>query len=119
MKGKPACQRLFTQLCRGDSRNSGQTLSGEEGLTLIECIMAIVVIGLTGAAVAPMMLVSVATRVQSQKTEQALELAQSEIDSVRVLFEQGEVTPALLPPVLTGVAGDRAPNVAGPISLAD
>mgnify|MGYP001791595090 CR=1 FL=1 len=119
MKGKPAYQRLFTQLCRGYSRNSGQTLSGEEGLTLIECIMAIVVIGLTGAAIAPMMLVSVATRVQSQKTEQALELAQSEIDGVRVLFEQGEVTPALLPPVLTGVTNDRAPEVAGPIALTD
>ena len=63
--------------------------SSEDGLTLIECLVAIVVIALTTASIGPMMLFSVATRVQNQKTEQALQLAQSEIDKVRLTVEQG------------------------------
>lgn len=60
-----------------------------KGLTLIECLVAIVVIGTTTAAIGPMMIFSVATRVQNQKTEQALQLAQGEIDKVRLVIEQG------------------------------
>lgn len=61
----------------------------EAGLTLIECLVAIVVIALTTATIAPMVVFAVATRVQNQKTEQALQLAQSEIDKVRLVVEQG------------------------------
>ena len=60
------------------------------GLTLIECLVAIVMVGLIGSAIAPALLISVATRVQSQKAEQALELAQSEIDKVRQIMERSE-----------------------------
>ncbi|MEO1387332.1 MAG: prepilin-type N-terminal cleavage/methylation domain-containing protein [Cyanobacteria bacterium J06634_6] len=63
--------------------------SSDAGLTLIECLVAIVVIAITTAAIAPMMIFSVATRVQNQKTEQALQLAQSQIDQVRLTVEQG------------------------------
>lgn len=91
--------------------------SDEAGLTLIECVMAIVVVGLMGAAIAPMMVASVATRVQSQKAEQALELAQGEIDRVRIQFEQNNLDSSL--PVEVAVVGDRAPDVAGPSSLTD
>lgn len=61
----------------------------QQGLTLIECLVAIVVIAITVAAVGPMMVFAVATRVQNQKTEQALQLAQSQIDKVRLVVEQG------------------------------
>lgn len=63
--------------------------SSESGLTLIECLVAIVVIALTTATMTPMVLFAVATRVQNQKAEQALSLAQSEIDRVRLAVEQG------------------------------
>lgn len=63
--------------------------SYESGLTLIECLVAIVVTALTTATIAPMVVFAVATRVQNQKTEQALQLAQSEIDKVRLVVEQG------------------------------
>ncbi|MEL7069152.1 MAG: prepilin-type N-terminal cleavage/methylation domain-containing protein [Cyanobacteria bacterium J06581_3] len=63
--------------------------STEAGLTLIECLVALSVIALSVATIAPMMVFSVATRVQNQKTEQALQLAQSEIDKVRLTVEQG------------------------------
>lgn len=70
----------------------------EEGLTLIECLVAIVVIGLTVSTITPAFIVSAATRVQSQKIEQALEVAQGEIDYVRLLLERGTYTDAALPP---------------------
>jgi type II secretory pathway pseudopilin PulG len=99
--------------------------------------MAIVVVGVVGAVIAPMMAISVATRVQSQKAEQSLALAQSEIDRVRIMIEQGNlptdgdaVTPTTTiefdagfqtdywPEQVTATE-DRAANVNGPASLAD
>lgn len=65
------------------------TSSSESGLTLIECLVAIMVIALAIATTAPMMVFSVATRIQNQKVEQALQLAQGEIDKVRLAVEQG------------------------------
>ncbi len=59
------------------------------GLTLIECLVAIFVISVSAAVITPVMLVSVATRVQSQKAEQAFQLAQLEIDSIRIEVERG------------------------------
>jgi len=71
------------------SRNKKRTEhQAEDGLTLIECLVAIAVIALTSASIAPVLVLSVATRVQNQKSEQALQLAQGEIDRVRLLVER-------------------------------
>jgi prepilin-type N-terminal cleavage/methylation domain-containing protein len=59
------------------------------GLTLLECLVAISVIGLSSGIIAPVMVFSVATRVQSQKAEKALQLAQAEVDSIRAAVERG------------------------------
>lgn len=61
----------------------------DHGLTLLECLVAISVIGLSSSIIAPVMIFSVATRVQSQKAEQALQLAQSEVDNIRAEVERG------------------------------
>lgn len=72
------------------SKKGGQSdVSPESGLTLIECMVAIAVIAITISATAPMLVFSVATRVQNQKVEQALHLAQAELDKVRLTVEQG------------------------------
>jgi prepilin-type N-terminal cleavage/methylation domain-containing protein len=73
------------------------THPNSHGLTLIECLVAIIMLGLVGSAIAPALVISVATRVQSQKAEQALELAQSEIDRVRLLVARGEANINTLP----------------------
>ncbi len=49
------------------------------------------------------MVISVATRVQSQQASQALDIAQSEIDRIRILVERGEDYTTELPPLITGV----------------
>lgn len=59
------------------------------GLTLIECLVAIAVIGLTAAVMGPVMLFSMATRIQSQRAEQAIQLAQGEVDKIRLMVERG------------------------------
>ncbi len=61
--------------CPGDQKN--------QGLTLIECLVAIVVIGISMAVTAPLIVVSVATRTQSQRADQALQIAQAEVDRIR------------------------------------
>ncbi len=93
-----------------------------DGLTLIECLVAIVMVGLIGSAIAPALLISVATRVQSQKAEQALELAQTEIDKVRQIMERSEAyddgtnsnLPASAPFTGTYTSDELVANVAGP-----
>lgn len=62
---------------------------GDRGLTLIEGLIAILMVAAVGTAITPMMFLSVATRVQNRRAEQAVQLAHGQIDEVRVLIEQG------------------------------
>lgn len=84
--------------------------SNEEGLTLIECIVALVVIALTIGSVTPALVIAVATRVQSQKAEQAIEVAQSEIDAVRTLMERGGYGVVDLPQAVAGLEDNPTLN---------
>ena len=63
--------------------------SAEKGLTLIECLVAIAVIASTIGVIAPVTILAVATRVQNQRAEQAIHIAQSELDRVRLTVERG------------------------------
>lgn len=76
----------------------------DQGLTLIEGLMAIVIIAITVVSITPPIVWATATRIQTQRGEQALKLAQGEIDRVRAIAERNETgTPALnalLPPVV-------------------
>ena len=75
----------------------------EQGLSLIECLMSIVVIALTGAMMLPPLFVATANRVQNRRAEQALQLAQGEVDRVRALVEQQTQDDRNLPKVATNV----------------
>jgi prepilin-type N-terminal cleavage/methylation domain-containing protein len=91
----------------------------EQGVTLIECLVAIMVIAVTVAAITPPIFVSVATRVQNQRAEQAQQLAQQEIDRVRLLVERNAYDATnyttVLPPVAAGLMTSvPAPTTAPP-----
>lgn len=60
-----------------------------DGLTLIESLVAIAVIGISVAVMSPIVILSVATRVQSQRAEQAFQIAQAEIDRIKLIVERG------------------------------
>ncbi|MGJ3251101.1 MAG: type II secretion system protein [Elainellaceae cyanobacterium] len=81
---------------------SARCSAPEAGLTLLECLVAIAVIALTGAMVGPPLLLATATRIQNQRAEQALQIGQGEVDRVRSLVERGEHTPTNLPAAVAG-----------------
>ncbi|MBD2462851.1 hypothetical protein H6G89_17565 [Oscillatoria sp. FACHB-1407] len=84
--------------------------SSEDGLSLLECLMAIAVIMLTAALITPPLFIATATRVQNRRAEQALQLAQGEIDRLRVLVSQGQNTPGRLPAAVGTATNPAAPS---------
>lgn len=101
----PKVQRLALTLIQK------QTIANrsDQGLTLIEGLIAIVIISITMVSITPPIFWAVATRVQNQRAEQALKLAQGEIDRVRAIVDRGEVASlppaALTPPLPPTAAG--------------
>lgn len=92
-------------------------LGSSQGLTLIECLVAILMVALLASAIAPALVIAVATRVQSQKSEQALKLAQSEIDRVRLAVEQGlasQTNGEFFPPRVPNLADNAVQGYAAP-----
>lgn len=86
-----------------------------QGFTLVESLMGIVVITVVAIAIAPPIVLSTATRVQNRRAEQAMQLAQAEVDRIRVFVEQGGAYTTKLPPVLTGtIVNGNIKTVAAP-----
>lgn len=85
--------------------------SSEEGFTLIESLVAIAIIGIILAAIGPPILLATATRLYNQRTEQAVQLAQGEVDRVRLIVERDYITTDLPPASSTTQIQDTpAPN---------
>lgn len=76
--------------------------NSDRGLTIMECLVAILLIGITIAMVTPPLLIATATRVQNRRTEQALQLAQDEVDRISTLVQQGTHENRRLPAVAAG-----------------
>lgn len=64
-------------------------IGSEQGLTLMESLVAILMVSAVMVAITPPIFLTVATRVQNSRSEQASHLAHGEIDQIRVLIEQG------------------------------
>ena len=90
-----------------------QSHPAEQGLTIIECLVAIVIITLTVVAITPPIMLATATRIQSRKVEKANQVAQGELDRVRLLVERGSYQIADLPGAITGNAINTAPVASG------
>ncbi len=71
--------------------------SAEAGVTLLESLVAIVIIAIVTVAVTPPIFLVVATRVQNRRAEQAIQIAQGQIDRVRVTVDQGNYDEGDLP----------------------
>jgi len=68
--------------------------STESGFTIIECLLAIIIVTLLMTAIAPVLALSVATRVQSRRVELATNAARAYIDGLRA----GTIPP---PPIIS------------------
>lgn len=64
----------------------------QQGLSMLECLVAIVVVTAVISAITPPIMLSVATRVQSRRAEQARQLGQAKVDEIRRLVETGNYT---------------------------
>ncbi|HEY9646658.1 MAG TPA: hypothetical protein V6C88_09825 [Chroococcidiopsis sp.] len=105
---------LLWQLLKGNTRQPDSVMQGsdrppvpnrsEQGLSILECLMAIAVIGLTAAMITPPLFIASATRVQNRRAEQAIQLAQGEVDRIAVVVAKSEHTPARLPSVVVGAS---------------
>jgi type II secretory pathway pseudopilin PulG len=73
----------------------------EQGVTIIECLAAIAVMVITITLMTPPLVVATATRVRNQRSEQAFQLAQGEIDRIRTLVVRGNHTVENLPNIST------------------
>ena len=78
-------QKVLKQVLKGNMSN----LNTSAGFTLIESLVAMVVISITLVAITPPIFWATGTRVQNRRAEQALALAQGEIDRVRAQIERG------------------------------
>jgi prepilin-type N-terminal cleavage/methylation domain-containing protein len=58
--------------------------SSESGFTIIESLVAILVASILLAAIAPVLVISTATRVQARRIELATQAAKAFVDGVRV-----------------------------------
>ena len=107
-------QRLANQIAK--RRDS------QEGITLLESLVSIIVLTIAVTALTPPIFLAVATRVQNRKAEQAMHLAQKYVDQVQGLVREGNYGPAgpnQLPgqnpnqanPALVGSPGGLFPNV--------
>ncbi|NJM71512.1 MAG: type II secretion system protein [Scytonema sp. RU_4_4] len=72
--------------------------SSQSGFTIIESLVAVVVVGILLVAIAPVIVFSVATRLQARRVELATNAVQTYIDGVR----SGTISP---PPITTNSAG--------------
>lgn len=88
----------------GQCSNQRQGRHAEAGFTLMDALVAMLIVSIVMVAITPPVFMATASRVQQRKAQQALQLAQGEIDRVRTLVERGTYTPADLPPVVDNVA---------------
>jgi prepilin-type N-terminal cleavage/methylation domain-containing protein len=89
---------LLAQRTRGGDRSQ----PSDAGLSLIECLVAIIIISITVVAITPPIFLATATRIQSRRADQANQIAQGEIDRIRVVMERGNYTLNDLPAAGTG-----------------
>jgi len=97
-------QKIFALQPKENNQLSSPNPS-TQGLTIIECLVAMVITSVVLAFISPPILLAVATRVQNQKAEQSFELAQLEVNRIRVLLERGNYTNASLPPLSASTSG--------------
>ncbi|HEY9850625.1 MAG TPA: prepilin-type N-terminal cleavage/methylation domain-containing protein [Leptolyngbyaceae cyanobacterium] len=110
------CQTKQTTLTpKGILAKVSKGNSSEQGMSLLECLIAIVVVTMVITFLTPPIFIAVATRIQNRRAEQAIQLAQGEVDRVRRTVERGSYEDRDLPPQ-GGVSDNNVKQQAAPSS---
>ena len=89
------------KLIKAKSQLPAQT--NDSGLTLLEGLVAVVIVAISTAVMTPMVILAVGTRVQSQRAEQAFQVAQAEVDRIKLIVERGGNYTLNIAPASAGV----------------
>ncbi|RUS99132.1 hormogonium polysaccharide secretion pseudopilin HpsB [Trichormus variabilis] len=88
--------KIQHSLSRGLNQSLKHNNSKDDGFTIMESLVGMLVASLLVAAIAPMLLLSTATRLQSRRVEQGSQAAKSFIDGVRsgrIAVQSSDPTP--------------------------
>lgn len=110
--------KMPTKVTHTKLRTVVQTIAGEQGFTLLESLVGMLLITTIVVTITPPIFLTVAIRVQNRRAEQAMQLAQGEIDRVRVLVEQGNYTDNDLPAV-PATSPSNIQDVSAPTTLSN
>ena len=80
----------------------GKKASANAGITLLECLIAIAVVGITAGLILPPLFLATGTRVQNRRAEQAFQLAQEEINRLQTMTANGDHQRRRLPRTIGG-----------------
>lgn len=83
-KQRPHRQNLPFWLARLPNSKRSQ-----QGYTLMESLVAVIIVAIIISTITPPIFLSAATRVRNRRAEQAMQLAQAEVDKIRRLVESG------------------------------
>ena len=89
----------------------------EQGLTLLETLVGILIITIVLAAATPPIILATASRIQNRRAEQAIQIAQQEIDRVRLTMERDNSVNADLPPAVSGYNRNTIGSVPAPNAI--
>lgn len=117
MSDHPAHALIWFLVRRLGGNPSLDRPSSEQGLTIMECLVAVLLIIITIAMIAPPLVLATATRVQNRRAEQAMRVAQGEIDRLRTAVAMGLHAPANLPAVATGATAATLASVPAPTAI--
>ncbi len=113
---KPSMDSLWLVLAKASKPRSKSSVAG---FTLIESLVAIIIISITVVAISPPIFWATGTRVQNRRAEQALSIAQATIDRVRAKVERGGSTALELPAIDTTATAGKRPNPPAPAPSAE
>jgi prepilin-type N-terminal cleavage/methylation domain-containing protein len=101
MTTQPLTARLALRVCLRLSVKPPH--HSTQGFTLIEALIAIVIVAITLVSITPPIFLATATRVQNRRVQQAQQIAQGEVDRIRLMVERQQ-TDAMtyLPPLVGG-----------------
>ena len=112
--------QLMHSRSRDEQQVESQASSSQAGVTLLEALVAIILITIIITVITPPIFMAVGTRVRHRRTEQAMQIAQDEIERVRSLMltdlPYDDIDDAL-PAADTTVGKDDVSNVAAPTAL--
>jgi prepilin-type N-terminal cleavage/methylation domain-containing protein len=95
-KSHQAFLRRLMRIQRRSRRHASQA-----GFTLLEALVALIIVSIIMVFITPPIFMATASRIQDRRAEQALQLAQAEIDRVRATVERGTYTDDDIPDQVT------------------